>query len=72
MTARLDDRQTGAFGNRANRPRHRPQGCEVARVEARGVASVIESIAAANKDDGRRRQGAAVMDDLYELFRRKR
>src|SRR4051794_9590215 len=44
-----------------------------ARVEASGIASVIESIAAANKDDDRRlERGAAVLDDLYELFRRKR
>ena len=44
-----------------------------ARPEASGIASVIESIAAANKDDGRRlERGAAVLDDLYELFRRKR
>src|SRR4051812_33177239 len=44
-----------------------------ARVEASGIASVIESIAAANKDDERRlERGAAVLDDLYELFRRKR
>jgi hypothetical protein len=44
-----------------------------ARVEASGIASVIESIAAANKDDERRlARGAAVLDDLYELFRRKR
>jgi hypothetical protein len=44
-----------------------------ARVEASGIASVIESIAAANKDDDRRlARGAAVLDDLYELFRRKR
>jgi len=44
-----------------------------ARVEASGIASVIESIAAANKDDQRRlERGAAVLDDLYELFRRKR
>jgi hypothetical protein len=44
-----------------------------ARVEASGIASVVESIAAANKDDGRRlERGAAVLDDLYELFRRKR
>jgi hypothetical protein len=42
-------------------------------VEASGIASVIESIAAANKDDERRlERGAAVLDDLYELFRRKR
>jgi hypothetical protein len=44
-----------------------------ARVEASGIASVIESIAAANKDDARRlERGAAVLDDLYQLFRRKR
>jgi hypothetical protein len=44
-----------------------------ARVEASGIASVIESIAAANKGDARRlERGAAVLDDLYELFRRKR
>ncbi|MFL5284104.1 MAG: chromate resistance protein ChrB domain-containing protein [Rhodopila sp.] len=44
-----------------------------ARVEASGIASVIESIAAANRDDERRlERGAAVLDDLYELFRRKR
>jgi hypothetical protein len=44
-----------------------------ARVEASGIASVIDSIAAANKDDERRLgRGAAVLDDLYELFRRKR
>jgi hypothetical protein len=44
-----------------------------ARIEASGIASVIESIAAANKDDERRlERGAAVLDDLYELFRRKR
>ena len=43
-----------------------------ARVEASGIASVIESIAAANKDDARRlERGAVVLDDLYELFRRK-
>jgi hypothetical protein len=44
-----------------------------ARVEASGIASVMESIAAANKDDARRlERGAMVLDDLYELFRRKR
>jgi hypothetical protein len=44
-----------------------------ARVEASGIASVIDSIAAANKDDERRLgRGAVVLDDLYELFRRKR
>ncbi len=43
------------------------------REEASGIASVMESIAAANKDDHRRlERGAAVLDDLYELFRRKR
>jgi hypothetical protein len=44
-----------------------------ARVEASGIASVIESIAAANKDDDRRlERGAAILDDLYEFFRRRR
>jgi hypothetical protein len=44
-----------------------------AREDASGIASVIESIAAANKDDQRRLdRGAAVLDDLYELFRKKR
>jgi hypothetical protein len=44
-----------------------------AREEASGIASVIESIAAANKDDHRRlERGAAVLNDLYELFRKKR
>jgi hypothetical protein len=44
-----------------------------ARVEASGIARVIDSIAAANKDDERRLgREAAVLDDLYELFRRKR
>jgi hypothetical protein len=43
------------------------------RAEAAGIASVIESIAAANRNDQRRMErGAAVLDDLYELFRRKR
>lgn len=41
-----------------------------ARVEASGIASVIDSIAAANKDAPG--AGAAMLDDLYELFRRKR
>jgi hypothetical protein len=44
-----------------------------ARVEASGIASVIDSIAAANRDDVHRlARGAAILDDLYELFRRKR
>jgi hypothetical protein len=44
-----------------------------ARVEASGIASVVESIAAANKDDDRRlERGAVIFDDLYELYRRKR
>jgi hypothetical protein len=44
-----------------------------ARAEASGIASIIDGIAAAYKEDGRRLdRGAAVLDDLYELFRRKR
>jgi hypothetical protein len=44
-----------------------------ARAEATGIASVIDSIAAANRSDERRMErGAAVLDDLYALFRRKR
>jgi hypothetical protein len=44
-----------------------------ARVEASGIASVVESIAAANKDDDRRlERGGVIFDDLYELYRRKR
>src|SRR3954454_14124115 len=44
-----------------------------AREEASGIARVMDGIAAANKDDGRRlERGAAVLDDLYEVFRRKR
>jgi hypothetical protein len=44
-----------------------------ARVEASGIASVIDSIAAVNRDDvDRLARGAAILDDLYELFRRKR
>ena len=44
-----------------------------AREEASGIARVMDGIAAANKDDERRlERGAAVLDDLYEIFRRKR
>jgi hypothetical protein len=44
-----------------------------ARVEASGIARVIDSIAAANRVDVHRlARGAAILDDLYELFRRKR
>jgi hypothetical protein len=43
------------------------------RDESRGIASVIGGIAATNKDDARRlERGAAILDDLYQLFRRKR
>ncbi len=43
------------------------------REEASGIARVMDGIAAANKDDERRLdRGAAVLDDLYEVFRRKR
>jgi hypothetical protein len=43
------------------------------RDEASGIASVIDGIAATNKDDHRRlERGAAILDDLYQLFRRKR
>jgi len=43
------------------------------RPEATGVAHLIEGIAAANKEDERRlARGAAVFDDFYEYFRRKR
>jgi hypothetical protein len=43
------------------------------REEASGIARVMDGIAAANKDDQRRlERGAAVFDDLYEVFRRKR
>lgn len=43
------------------------------RNEASGIASVIDGIAAANKDDEKRlERGAAILDDLYQLFRRKR
>lgn len=41
------------------------------RDETRGVASLIEGIAAAEPDDGRRlARGAAVFDDLYAYFRK--
>jgi hypothetical protein len=44
-----------------------------AREEASGIARVMDGIAAANKDDERRlERGSAVLDDLYEVFRRKR
>jgi hypothetical protein len=43
------------------------------RPEASGIARVMDGIAAANKDDTRRlERGAAVLDDLYELFRSER
>src|SRR5215218_5014621 len=43
------------------------------REEASGIARVMEGIAAANKDDGRRlERGGAVLDDLYEFFRARR
>jgi hypothetical protein len=43
------------------------------REEASGIARVMDGIAAANKEDERRlERGAAVLDDLYEVFRRKR
>ncbi|HYZ32213.1 MAG TPA: chromate resistance protein ChrB domain-containing protein, partial [Crenalkalicoccus sp.] len=43
------------------------------REEATGIAHLMEGIAAANKDDQRRlERGAAVLDDFYEYFRRKR
>jgi hypothetical protein len=43
------------------------------RDEASGIAHLIEGIAAANKDDHRRlERGAAVFDDLYQFFRKKR
>jgi hypothetical protein len=43
------------------------------REEASGIARVMDGIAAANRDDERRlERGAAVLDDLYEVFRRKR
>lgn len=43
------------------------------RDEASGIASIIDSIVAANRDDARRiERGAGILDDLYQLFRRKR
>jgi hypothetical protein len=43
------------------------------REEAAGIARVVDGIAAGNKEDERRlERGAAVLDDLYEVFRRKR
>jgi hypothetical protein len=43
------------------------------REEASGIARVMDGVAAANKDDERRLvRGAAVLDDLYEVFRKKR
>jgi hypothetical protein len=43
------------------------------REEASGIARLVEGIAAAHPDDSRRiDRGAAVFDDLYEVFRRKR
>jgi len=43
------------------------------REEASGIARVMESIAAANKDDVRRlERGATILDDLYELFKARR
>src|SRR3954466_11942645 len=43
------------------------------REDASGIARVMDGIAAANKDDERRlERGAAVLDDLYEVFRKKR
>lgn len=43
------------------------------REEASGIARVMDGIAVANKEDERRlERGAAVLDDLYEVFRKKR
>jgi hypothetical protein len=43
------------------------------RDETTGIAHLIEGIAAANQDDQRRlERGAAVFDDFYEYFRKKR
>jgi hypothetical protein len=43
------------------------------REETTGIAHLMEGIAAASKDDERRvERGAAVFDDFYEYFRRKR
>jgi hypothetical protein len=43
------------------------------REEAVGIGRVVDGIAAATKDDTKRlERGAAILDDLYEVFRRKR
>jgi hypothetical protein len=43
------------------------------REEAVGIGRVVDGIAAATKDDTRRlERGAAILDHLYEVFRRKR
>jgi hypothetical protein len=43
------------------------------REEALGIARLVDGIAAATKDDGRRlERGAALLDDLYQSFRVKR
>jgi hypothetical protein len=43
------------------------------REEAGGIARLVEGIAAAHPDNSQRiDRGAAVFDDLYEVFRRKR
>jgi len=43
------------------------------RDEAGGIARLVEGIAAANRDDRQRiERGAAIFNDLYEVFRRKR
>ena len=43
------------------------------REEAGGVARVIEGIAASEKDDARRlERGGVILDDLYEVLRRRR
>jgi hypothetical protein len=43
------------------------------RDDASGIARVMDGVAAANKDDQRRlERGGAVLDDLYEVFRKKR
>lgn len=43
------------------------------REEASGIARLVEGIAAAHEDDGRRiERGAAMLDDLYQSFRASR
>lgn len=43
------------------------------REEASGIARVVDGITVANKDDERRlERGAAILDDLYQVFRTKR